>query len=149
MKLETDRMPVEEPAIKEDASNISLPLGLVGFPEMTEAEIIFAEEELPFMRLHSTGEDSLHFLVLNPMGIIQDYNVEIMDEDLEFLGIEDSDEVLLLNIATVHNTDPLNISVNLIGPIVVNRRTQVGKQIVIGNHQDYSARHSLFEEPAS
>jgi len=149
MKLETDRMPVKEPAIKEDTSKISLPLGLVGFPEITEAEIVFVEEELPFMRLHSSGEAQVHFLVLNPMGILPDYEIELVDQDIAYLGIQSAEDVLLLNIATVHASNPLKISVNLIGPIVINRKTRVGKQVVIGNHMDFSARHMLFEEPAA
>ena len=147
MKLQIDRAPVKEPGVQEDTSSLHLPLGIVGFPQLTEAEIVFVEEELPFMRLHSKGEEAIHFLVINPVGILPDYQVELMDADAEYLDIQSSDDVLLLNIAKVNSSSPLKITLNLIGPIVVNRKTRKAKQVVIANHADYTTRHSLFEEP--
>lgn len=149
MKLETDKMPVQEPAIKEDTSRISLPSGLVGFSDIREAEILYTEEELPFLRLKATGEQSLHFLVVEPAGLIPDYNVEIPDKDLAFLDIQSAEDVLILNIANVQSRQPLHISVNLIAPLVVNRKTLQAKQVVIENCEDYSITHTLFEEPSA
>jgi flagellar assembly factor FliW len=40
---------------------------------------------------------------------------------------------------------PVEATVNLVGPIVVNRRTRVGRQLVISNYSRYSAHHSLVE----
>ena len=39
------------------------------------------------------------------------------------------------------------LQVNLIGPIVVNRRTCIGRQLVISNYSRYSAHHALVENP--
>ena len=41
--------------------------------------------------------------------------------------------------------DPAKISANLMGPIVVNRKTRVAKQ-VISKNDEYSIKHYLLEE---
>ena len=42
----------------------------------------------------------------------------------------------------------MDATVNLIGPILVNRRTRIGRQLVIANHSRYSARHLLVQKEA-
>lgn len=122
---------------------IKLPLGLVGLPELREMEIVYSKAELPFMRLRQvTNAGPLEFLIIEPNGIIPNYNVEINDQDLAFLGISDPKDVLILNIATLTQQA---VTVNLIGPIIVNRRSKKAKQIVIENHQNHSEKHVLYE----
>ncbi len=50
---------------------------------------------------------------------------------------------MVLNIVTLQQHSPLDATVNLIGPILVNRRTRIGRQLVIANYSKYSARHVL------
>ena len=85
-------------------------------------------------------------MVLEPGGFIPDYELELFDGDAASLEINDSSEAMVLNIVTLRPQSPLEATVNLIGPIVVNRRTRVGRQVVIANHSRYSARHRLVLE---
>jgi flagellar assembly factor FliW len=121
-----------------------LPAGLIGFPEANRLELIYNPEELPLMWLRSVDDPALNFLVVEPRGLLPDYAVEISDDDVAQLGLEDSDDTLILNIVNFRPERAEASTVNLIGPIVVNRRTCVGRQIVIANYADYSARHALF-----
>jgi flagellar assembly factor FliW len=50
---------------------------------------------------------------------------------------------MVLNIVTLRPEAPTQATVNLIGPIVVNRRTRIGRQLVIANYSKYSARQVL------
>jgi flagellar assembly factor FliW len=68
------------------------------------------------------------------------------DDDAERLGIERADDSFLLNVVNFNAAEPEHATVNLIGPIVVNRRTLVGRQIVITNFSDYSSRHPLLSQ---
>jgi flagellar assembly factor FliW len=47
----------------------------------------------------------------------------------------------VLNIVTLRNGD--RPTVNLRGPVVINRRTLVGKQVIPNNAAQYSLRHPL------
>ena len=106
-------------------------------------EIVFAQEELPFMWLRESNKEGLAFVVIEPTGIVPNYLVEIADADVESLGITGVNDTMILNIVTLNPEQPGTISVNLVGPIVINRNTREGKQCIINNHEQYSARHVI------
>jgi flagellar assembly factor FliW len=124
-------------------NKISLPQGLFGFSKIRNMELMFDREELPFMWLREDQEDGLAFVVLEPGGVLPDYSVEIADADIKVLGITGPEDTMILNIVTLLPEQASKISLNLVGPIIVNRKTLVGKQCIINNHEDYSARHIL------
>ena len=127
----------------------TLPAGLIGFPEARRIELIYNPEELPFMWLRCAEEHALNFIVIEPHLLLDDYAIEIGDDDAERLGIAVPEDAFLLNIVTFRADAPERATANLIGPIVVNRRTLVGRQIVISNFHDYSARHPLVASEAA
>jgi len=144
MRLSTTA--VQEAAEVTVAQQMSFPSGLIGFPGFTRAEVVYQKEQLPFMWLKGAGAEPLSFIVVEPAGFLKDYEIEITDPDVEALGLEEPADALVLAIATLHKSAKKNsITLNLIGPIVANRRTLQARQIIIGNCQKYSARHPLFE----
>ena len=130
------------------ANQIELPQGIIGFANYKRAELLYMPDHLPFlwMKLHGPT-DNLHFIVIEPGGIIPGYEPEIFDEDAEQLGITDPTQAMILNIVTLRKQNPVEATVNLIGPVIVNRRTRVGRQLVISNYSRYSANHGLVENP--
>ena len=149
MKYDTESPTQEAPALSLGSNEFYLPNGLVGFPEINNVDVIYDEEELPFMWLRSTKVEDLSFIVIQPNGIVEDYTVQLMQADVDELEIKSPEEVLILNIVIIKN-EPAGrkIFTNLVGPIIVNRRTGVGKQVIIQNYEDYSARHLLYDESA-
>jgi len=128
---------------KEATNLIKFPQGIFGFPDLKVCELIFNPSELPFMWLQEREKGGLAFIVLDPIGSIPDYTVEIPDSDVEQLGIESPDDVLILNIVTIHKEVPQKITANLVGPIIVNRTTRIGRQIIINNYEKYSPKYEL------
>jgi flagellar assembly factor FliW len=128
---------------------LRLPNGLIGFPEHHTFELFFQPDQLPFRWLRLHGPEVVHFVVIEPGGIIPDYEPELFDEDAAFLGITDPSDALVLNIVTVSHSEPVTATANLIGPIVINRRTGMGKQVVLSNHARYDARFPLVIAAAS
>jgi flagellar assembly factor FliW len=130
------------------ANQLNLPQGIIGFASYKRAELLYMPDHLPFlwMKLHGPT-DNLHFIVIEPGGIIPGYEPEIFDEDAEQLDIKDPTEAMILNIVTLRKQNPVEATVNLIGPVIVNRRTRLGRQLVISNYSRYSAHHSLVENP--
>lgn len=126
---------------------LSLPQGLIGFKESHHAELVCVPDHLPFLWLKLKGGDEpIHFIVIEPAGLVPDYELEIFDEDAASLGITGPDDAMVLNIVTLRQTQAVEATVNLIGPILVNRRTGVARQLVIANYARYSAHHLLVEE---
>lgn len=135
-------------SIAENA--FALPQGLIGFADYRRAELLYLPEHLPFLWMKLSGPPgSVNFVVIEPGGIIPGYELEVFDSDAESLGLGDPSEAMVLNIVTLHPGAPLAATLNLVGPIVINRRTRIGRQLVIANHSQYSARHMLVQPQSS
>ena len=131
-----------EPVATVAATNVRLPMGLLGFEKMKDYLLIANPAEEPFGWLQVKGDTSLAFVVINPFLIVPDYRPDIPQADVDFLGINDPEDAMLLNIVTVHKQG--RATMNLKGPIVINRNTGVGKQVVISNGAEYSVQHPLL-----
>lgn len=127
----------------------SLPAGLIGFADVHRVELIYNPDELPFMWLRAVENHALNFIVVEPQGLVPGYTIEMSDDDAALLGVNQVADTLLFNIVNLRAEFPDAATVNLIGPIVVNRHTRVGRQIVITNFLEYSARHPLLAVAAS
>ncbi|MFA6286577.1 MAG: flagellar assembly protein FliW [Opitutaceae bacterium] len=124
------------------ALELHFPSGLVGFPEHRRGEVFHFADQLPFQWLRLHGPSPLHFVVIDPSGLVPDYAPELFDDDATALGIADSADALVLNIVTVRD-QASTATVNLVGPLIINRRTGVARQVVVANHSQYSARQPL------
>jgi len=147
MKVSPDITPTD--LSPSAAQTVRLPEGLVGFPEYKSFELLFIPDQLPFIWLRLNGPDPLHFVVIEPGGIIPDYELELFDEDASLLGIAAPADAMVLNVVTVKPGHQATATVNLAGPIVVNRRTGIAKQCVLANYGRYSAHHPLVDNTAA
>jgi flagellar assembly factor FliW len=129
-----------------DQNLLQLPFGLIGLPKLTAFSLTPIENSWPFMSMKWLGEERMDFVVIDPSGLIPDYEIEIGDEDAETLQITGAGDALLLNIVTVHSSRPHFVTVNLVGPVVFNRSTRIGKQIIILNWSRYSSQHPLIDQ---
>ena len=147
MKVLSDLSSNSTPAQPPEANNFELPQGLIGFKDYTRAELLYVPDHLPFLwlKLHR-GAESVHFIVIEPGGLVPDYAPELFDADAAALELNDPSEAMLLNIVTLRQHNPLDATINLIGPVVINRRTRVGRQLVIANYSRYSAHWPLVEQ---
>lgn len=146
MKLRPDLLPTD---LDAPANEVSLPEGIIGFGKYRRAELLYLPDHLPFlwMKLHGdTARDVVRFIVIEPGGVVPGYEPELFDVDVASLGLTHPDDAMILNIVTLEREKPVEATVNLIGPIVINRRTRVGRQVVIANHGHHTARHPLVEK---
>lgn len=120
----------ETPARATQGRSVTLARPLLGFPRSTA----FCLQELgeryaPFMALSSLDEPGLDFVVVAPGTLFEDYVVEIGDADVALLDLQASEEVEILVLVSRHpGAVP---TVNLLGPLVLNRRTGIASQVVL------------------
>jgi flagellar assembly factor FliW len=146
MKIQTDTITFESDMLGANA--FSLPQGIVGFPEYTRAELLHQADQFPFLWMRLQGSPgTINFIVIEPSGIIPGYEPELFDNDAAALDLADSSEAMVLSILTMKQGAPAEATVNLIGPIIVNRRTRIGRQLVIANYSQYVARYPLVALP--
>lgn len=123
------------------ASDVRLPMGLLGFEDLKDYILVSKPDEEPFQWLQVKENSPLAFVVINPFLVAPDYIPDVPQADADFLGIQDPDDALLFNIVTLHPAG--RATVNLKGPIVINRHTGTGKQVVLANASEYDIHFPL------
>ena len=127
--------------IIEKENIITFEQGLLGFEELTQFAIIAVEECLPFEWLVSLEDPVVAFPILDPTLLFSDYKPSLTKEDLVLLGIKNEMDVEMFCIVTLGET-PKNVTLNLKGPILINMKNKMGKQIVLT--EDYYSLNQLL-----
>lgn len=130
-----------EPLTVKSENIIHLPLGLLGFEHLKKYVLLYNEQDAPFRWLQVLTDPKLAFLVLCPFEILPEYQPEITDDDAEFLGLKTPQDALVWNIVTLKGNG--HATINLKGPVILNRYTLTGKQVVIANASQYALQHPL------
>jgi flagellar assembly factor FliW len=120
---------------------VRIPTGLLGFEQIKDYVLTSNPDEEPFAWLHVQDNSALAFVVIDPFVALPAYSPDIPKMDVEFLGLTNAADAMLLAIVTVK--DDGSATMNLKGPLVINRHTHTGKQVIISNAGDYSIKHPL------
>ena len=126
----------------EGTSVLSFSEGLPGFECLKTFGIVQVDDEAPFLRLLSVDEQAVGFVVLNPMLIFPDYNPNFGSEDLDGLQIEATEDLEMYCIVTLSQV-PSEVTANLKGPIAVNTRKMLARQMILVDDR-YTTKHSLL-----
>ncbi len=116
-------------------------LTLFGFEQVQDYLWLQHPGEEPFCWLQMVGEPNLSFLVVSPAFLQSSYRPDINPADVGSLGITGSEDAILFNIVTLRKDQPP--TANLKGPVVLNRHTGVGKQVIPTNASDYLLHYPL------
>jgi len=139
--MSTMELPEIGTATENKPEAIQLPLGLLGFEHVKNYVLLSKPDEEPFMWFRMLEGTKQSFLVISPAFVLPDYQPDISTDDAEFLGLTNPDDALLLNIVTLRANG--QATVNLKGPIVINRHTLIGKQVIPNNVAQYTLQHPL------
>lgn len=127
---------------------LHFPLGLLGFPEVTEYVLADVASDLPFKCLQAVNDPDLAFILMDPYRLMPDYHVTMEPQDLHDLQARDQQHLCLLVILTIHPDTHEQSTANLQGPILINTENYRAKQLVL--HQSpYHTRHPLLVLAAS
>jgi flagellar assembly factor FliW len=129
----------ERPTRREEV--VQLPYGLPGFERVKNYALLADPCEAPFMWFRLLEDAQKAFLVVSPQLVLPDYRPDIAEVDEEFLGLSDPADALMVNIVTLRANGAA--TVNLKGPIVINRHSLVGKQVIPLNEALYALHHPL------
>ena len=140
MKIKTK--PYGEIEVNEK-QKLCFPEGIIGFEGISYYYLIDSREG-PFYWLQAADYPELAFLLVNPRVFRKDYKLMVKDSDLQSLELEMKEDLLDFAIVTVPE-DHSKITANLMGPIVINKKTRVAKQ-VISENEEYTVKHYMLEE---
>lgn len=123
------------------ADIITFDKGLFAF-ENEKDYILIRNEETEFYYLQSLTSEDITFILVDLRELMPEYKPEVSVEQLKNLG-EISHNIAVYNICTIKEKFE-DITVNLLGPIVINIDNRKGKQVV-ASRDEYTVKHKLFK----
>jgi flagellar assembly factor FliW len=115
--------------------------GLLGLPQMKRFVLRAPACDVPFCWLDLRDQPGHGFVVVAGASVVPGYAPDISQPDAEALGLGSPDDALVLNLVTVCANGQATI--NLRGPLVVNRHTCAAKQCVPANVSTFSLQHPV------
>lgn len=127
---------------------VEMPAGMIGFPALHRYALIpFADPESPFLCWQCIDDQSLCFIMIDPTLVYPDYEVALPAEEFEDIELKSALKGSVYVVVTVPG-DPREMTVNLMGPVVVNRSARKAKQLVLTDPR-YTTRHRILQQEAS
>jgi flagellar assembly factor FliW len=130
----------------EERQKIVFPQGLFGFEDLRDYVLLDAERQ-PFYWLQSVEKEQVAFVLINPFLIRPDYELSIGNEELVDIGIDTPEKALVFAIVTIP-AEGGPMTVNLQGPLTINRDTREGKQAIL-NDSRWKTKHDVMAELAA
>jgi len=127
----------------DERQKIYFPYGLFGFETMKNFVLLDASQQ-PFYWLQSIDLAEIAFVLIDPRLFRNDYVLDIDEDEIKEIGIEDEKDILDFAIVTIPENSS-KMTANLQGPILINKRTKVGRQSISRN-ASWKVRHMIMEE---
>lgn len=126
----------------EEDEVVTFPEGLIGFADVRQFVLLDDPEVPPVTVLQCVEEPSISFLAMDPHLAFPDYNPQPLAHDLARLGLTSAKDARLLCILNALR-EPLQITANLLAPIVINPKTRLARQLIL-QESGYSVRHPVL-----
>ena len=133
----------------EDSKIISFPNGIIGFPDLKKFTLMHdnSDDESGSANtikwLQSIDEPGFAMPVMDPLIVCPDYSPEIDRTKIEDVGDLNDDDILVLVTVTVPH-DLAKMTVNLMGPFVINVKEMKGVQSIVEN-DNYPVKFPIYD----
>jgi flagellar assembly factor FliW len=144
LKVDTTRF---GPIIVDEQKIITMPSGMLGFPDKKRYAIVQHKENSPFFWYQSVDDPALAFVITSPFFFVRDYSVPL-DDAIKQMSWDDEnieEKVELYVVVNIPNGSPNKMTANLIGPILINTDTFQALQMVVTD-SPYSHKFPLLKD---
>ena len=118
---------------------------IVGFDELSKFVVLEHAENSIFKWLQSIESPLLAFPIVSCANLPIEYVIDLPDNAIENLKIENVDDLLVMNIASIPSSEPDGATINLLAPLVFNVETKLAGQIILSG-SGYEVNYPLFEK---
>ena len=129
----------------EDSKIIDFPNGIIGFPDLKRFTLMHDEEQGSgsIKWLQSIDEPGFAMPVMDPLFVCPDYSPEIDRTKIEDVGdLNDEDILVLVTVTVPHDLEKM--TVNLMGPFVINVKEMKGVQSIVEN-DNYPVKFPIYD----
>ena len=118
--------------------------GLYGFEKETEFTFLpfNPNVESPMEWMQSLKSSHLAFVITDPYLYLQDYKLKLSEDDKKRVHLNSEEPFLTRTIVTIPE-NYLEMTTNLIAPLIINKDKGFAKQFVLTS-MDYDTRHYLL-----
>ena len=116
--------------------------GLLGFPEQKDYVILEHKPGSPFSWLQSMDAPELAFVITDPFLVKDDYVEDLSPDEKNFFTNENGDNIIIFALVTIPPGQVEKMTVNLLGPLVIDIKARTGKQVILAN-SGYNHRYPL------
>ncbi|MFS0864953.1 flagellar assembly protein FliW [Fredinandcohnia sp. 179-A 10B2 NHS] len=128
----------------EETEIITFENGIPGFLEEKKFVFLPFGDDSVFFIMQSVGTSELAFVVASPFAFFNEYDFTLEEQVVEQLQLDSEKDVTVYVILTVQ--EPFDRSTaNLQGPVVVNNKMKLGKQVILTN-TSYQTKHLIFKK---
>ncbi len=127
---------------------ITLPQGMIGFPQLRRYVLIRHREDSPFFWLQSLEASELAFVVVNPLIFDPQYKFTLSNAETKLLAVEDPSQIQVWVVVTIPAGKPDQMTANLKAPLVINLANRQAAQIILDDAK-YSVQHPLASSGVS
>ena len=118
--------------------------GLYGFEEKQEFILInLNDPDFPFNWLQSIDDENLSFILTSPFLFVDNYEFDLPDIVADSLKINEPKEALIFSVVVL-NEYLKESTMTLQAPIVINRKTNKGRQIIL--EENYKLKYQFLNK---
>jgi flagellar assembly factor FliW len=127
-----------------DDEIITIPQGLLGFPEYTKFCLVDPADDTLILWLQSMENPNIAFAMLEPKIFKPDYTARLSAVELRELRLQNINQSTVYSILTIPD-DVTAMSANLKAPLVINLKEQIAKQVVL-QENEFTIKHLMYKE---
>jgi len=129
----------------DERQHIHFPAGILGFENLRDYVLLDALQQ-PFYWLQSMDVHEIAFVLIEPNIFRPDYQPDVSPLELEEIELspEDKENSLIFSIVTIPENQE-EMTANLQGPIILNRKLHIARQCISENDK-WKTRHKIMEE---
>jgi len=131
----------------EEEKIITMPFGMLGFPDVKRYVILQHKENSPFFWYQSVDDPALAFVIMSPFLFKPDYDVDVENvlKEMSWNEEEKQDNLELYVVVNIPKGAPDKMTANFIGPILINNKIHQAVQMVISD-SPYTHKFPLLKE---
>lgn len=107
---------------------ITLPAGMLGFPELTRFKLFHEEGKPTVFWLQSVDDAAVRFPVTDPERLNVNYELTLSDQEVADLQLASIEDLVILVTLAKGEQDDAGIHANFLAPILINIAQRVGLQ---------------------
>jgi flagellar assembly factor FliW len=124
-----------------DSEVLSFPWGLPGFASLRRFVVLSVPDQAGYFWLQSLDDVKVALPLCDPWMLFDDYEAPLPMYAKQSLELDAAEDFCVLCVLVVPK-DGVDITINLVAPIIVNLKTRTGRQITLEN-QRYAVRTAM------